>query len=805
MRATYAEFLAAKTQLAGGYGFAPVWLPDRLIPFQRVLAEWAVRRGRAAILADCGMGKGLPPSAPVLTPTGWRPIGDLRPGDTVIGSDGRPTAVEGVFHRGRQPLYRFTFSDGTETVCDADHLWAVKSYNDAARGKAWRVLGTRELATSKLKYGTHGQSRTWQVPLVAPVEFADRPLPIDPYLLGVLLGDGALSHGTVTWSKPDLEVADRVRAGLPVGVSLTRHDTAGRCPVWALTTPRGQANPVLDALRDLGLMGLKSHEKLVPEAYLYSSVPQRVALLQGLMDTDGYAGDSAEFCSTSKALASAVVHLARSLGGTASVGVKPESTYTHAGEKRTGRPAYRVVPVLPPAVRPFHVARKAAAYKPASRGLGRWIDSVEPVGDGESVCIKVAAADGLFVTGGFVVTHNTLLELVFAENVVRHANRPFLITTPLAVAPQFVREGEKFGVDVYHSRDGKYPAGARVVVTNVQRLHLFSPGDFAGAGMDESGGLKDFDGANKAAVTEFFRTLRFRLLASATAAPNDFVELGTHSEALGELGYSDMLGRFFKKQTSKDRLGWGRTKYKLRGYAERDFWRWVCSWARACRRPSDLGFADGAFVLPELVCREHEVRAARPAPGRLFDVPAESLPEQREELRRTLGERCGKVAELVAHDRPAVCWVHLNDEGDELERLIPDAEQVTGSMSDDEKEERLAAFAAGQIRVLVTKPTIAGYGLNWQHCAHQTYFPSHSFEQWYQGVRRCWRFGQTNPVTVDVVTTEGGAGVLANLRRKQEQADQLFAELVRLMNDSLAVARTGYGDVPPEVPAWLLA
>lgn len=396
------------------------------------------------------------------------------------------------------------------------------------------------------------------------------------------------------------------------------------------------------------------------------------------------------------------------------------------------------------------------------------------------------------------------MQLVWAENVVRHTNRPVLVLTPLAVGGQTVREAEKFGVDAVRSGDGKIPAGARVVVTNYERLTKFSPDDFAGVVCDESSSIKDFGGVRKAEVTDFMRTLPYRLLCTATAAPNDHDELGTSSEALGELGYQDMIGKFFTKERREDARGWGRTKYMMKPHAVTGFWRWVCSWARACRRPSDLGFDDGRFVLPELVTREHEVTASRVAAGRLFDCPGVTLEEQREEQRRTIGDRCGKVAELVGRTgQPAVCWCHLNDEGDELTRLIPGAVQVSGADDDDRKEEKLTAFAAGQIRVLVTKPKIAGFGLNWQHCAHQTYFPSHSFEQWYQGVRRCWRFGQTRPVVVDVVTTEGGAGVLANLRRKADQADDMFAELVRLMNDSVRIGRATYGTNKQEIPTWL--
>lgn len=398
----------------------------------------------------------------------------------------------------------------------------------------------------------------------------------------------------------------------------------------------------------------------------------------------------------------------------------------------------------------------------------------------------------------------TAIYLVWAENVVRHTSRPVLVLTPLAVGPQVVREGEKFGVACHHSRDGRFPAGARVVVTNYQKLHLFDPAAFAGCVCDESSCLKDEAGKTTAAVTDFMRKLPYRLLCTATAAPNDYPELGTSSEVLGELGFQDMVTKFFRKETGKDHLGWGRTTYVMRPHAERDFWRWVCSWARAVRRPSDLGYDDARFVLPELVTREHVVEPREVVAGKLFDTAAVTIQEQQEERRRTLPERCERAAEMVAGTgEPAVCWCHLNEEGDRLTRLIPGAVQVSGSDRDEAKEEAFAAFAAGQVRVLVSKPQVAGFGLNWQHCAHQTLFPSHSFEQWYQAVRRSWRFGQTRPVTVDVVTTAGAAGVLANLKRKQAQADAMFARLVELMNDSLRVGRSRYGNRETEVPAWL--
>lgn len=396
----------------------------------------------------------------------------------------------------------------------------------------------------------------------------------------------------------------------------------------------------------------------------------------------------------------------------------------------------------------------------------------------------------------------TPMQLVFAENVVRYTNKPVLIATPLAVSHQTVKEAEKFGIEANRSPDGKHAGG--IVVTNYERLRHFNWQDFAGFVGDESSILKNYDGKTKAIVTEFARKIPYRLLCTATAAPNDYHELGTSSEALGYLGYQDMLTKFFKMQEKGGGLGWARTKYRFRGHAEHPFWRWVCSWARSCRRPSDLGFSDDGFHLPKLIEREHVIEDAPIRAGMLFAIPAKGLREEREERRLTLTTRCEAVAEIVSsEDSPCVSWCQLNPEGDLLAKLIPGAEQVSGSMSDEEKEEKLLAFQSGELKRLVTKPKIGCFGLNWQHCHRITTFPSHSWEQYYQLVRRCYRFGQKNPVTVDIVTTPGEVGVLRNLQRKAKQADEMFDNLTKYMRDELAIQRTNEFTEEGISPSWL--
>ena len=392
----------------------------------------------------------------------------------------------------------------------------------------------------------------------------------------------------------------------------------------------------------------------------------------------------------------------------------------------------------------------------------------------------------------------TPMQLTHAQNVVAKTNRRVLILAPLSVAPQTVREGEKFGIEVVHRRDGIKPVD-KIVVTNYERLHHFNPSDFEMVICDESSILKNFDGSTRQVVTEFMRKTPYRLLCTATAAPNDYIELGTSSEALGELERKHMMAQFFVHD------GGETAKWELKGHAKDHlFWRWVCTWARAMRKPSDIGFDDGPFRLPALNVRKHTVSASRPLDGYLFDLPAVGLQEQRSDLRRTMRERCEMAAQLInAHDRPAVAWCNLNEESHVLTRLINGAVEVKGDDTEEQKEESLNAFASGSIRVLVTKSSICGFGLNWQHCAHTTMFPSHSYEQYYQSVRRFWRFGQKNPVTVDMITTDGQDNVLVNLTRKSEAADRMFDNLVSMMWQELKVTKQTEYTKKEEVPSWL--
>lgn len=410
----------------------------------------------------------------------------------------------------------------------------------------------------------------------------------------------------------------------------------------------------------------------------------------------------------------------------------------------------------------------------------------------------------------------TLQELAWGQNVVEHTNKSVLNLAPLAVSFQTIREGEKFGIDVRHPTENF----TGIVTANYEKLHKLNPEDYSGVICDESSILKNYDGVYRSQITEFMKKIPFRLLGTATAAPNDYTELGTSSEALGYLGHIDMLNRFFKNQNNTtDTKGrwrgtdmrtkngaqlhaWEGKQWRFKGHAEQAFWRWVCSWSRSLRRPSDLGFGDEGYDLPPFTEREFVVETEAALEDFLFPVKAVTLQEQREERRKTITERCTKIAELTDHNRPALVWCHLNEEGKMLKDLIPDAVEVSGADSIEKKEEKLLAFADGQARVLITKPKVAGFGLNFQHCSHVTFFPSHSFEQYYQGVRRCWRFGQQNPVIVDIVTTEGERGVAQNLQRKAAAADRMFTALVSEMRNELSIEAKTEFKQKEQIPTW---
>lgn len=390
--------------------------------------------------------------------------------------------------------------------------------------------------------------------------------------------------------------------------------------------------------------------------------------------------------------------------------------------------------------------------------------------------------------GNFIDTGlgKTLIQLSEAYNVILHTNKKVLILTPLAVAFQFIIEANKIGIDdIEYSKDGKHTK--KIVLCNYERLHLLNSNDFICVMCDESSILKNFDGKIKAQITAFIKKVQYRFLSTATPSPNDFIELGTSSEALGYMGYMDMLGKFFKNnQNSVDstnrNIG---EKWYLKPHAENDFFAWVNQWSIMCKMPSDLGFSDEKYILPKLIVNDHIVKNQSligiDGQIQMFTPMAKSMTEVRHEQKQTELKRCECAIEL-AYGKTSVYWCNTNNESSILKSLDKDAWEIIGSQSIEQKEERLKAFADGEIKRLITKAKMTGMGLNWQHCNHTVYFPTWSYEQWYQSIRRFWRFGQVNDVTVDRITSDGQTRVIQAVDQKTEKAINLHKRLTENVN-----------------------
>lgn len=392
----------------------------------------------------------------------------------------------------------------------------------------------------------------------------------------------------------------------------------------------------------------------------------------------------------------------------------------------------------------------------------------------------------------------TIIELTVATNYVQHTNKPVLIITPLAVADQHLKEAEKFGInDVYHTKDGNWHNKGKIILINYERLHYLNSADFDCVILDESSILKNFDGEIKNKITSFLKKVKYRFLFTATPSPNDYIELGTSSEALGYLGYMDMLGKFFKNnqnnvakisQISKARQG---EKFYLKPHAENDFWRWVASWSLSIKKPSDLGFSDERFVLPKLKEIETIIRNENPltinGQTSLFALPAVGFQEIKQEAKATIQQRCEIAVEKAQNHNTSVYWCNLNDEAKALKELDNNAVEISGNMNIDKKEEILKNFSNGQIKKLITKTSITAFGLNWQHCNHTTYFPTYSYEQYYQAIRRFWRFGQTKPVTVDLILSDGQERIMQSLLIKKEKAIKMFEKLSNQTNTNYEI------------------
>jgi len=400
-----------------------------------------------------------------------------------------------------------------------------------------------------------------------------------------------------------------------------------------------------------------------------------------------------------------------------------------------------------------------------------------PLYDFQSAIVSWACRRGRAAIFADCGLGKTPMQLEWADQVCAHAGGSILILAPLAVSKQTHREGRKFGIDVTVC-ESQRDVVTGINVTNYEKLHKFDPGSFTGIILDESSILKSFDGKFRNQIIASFDRTPYKLACTATPAPNDFIELGNHSAFLNVLTRAEMLSLFFINDTSNVRT------WRLKGHGEYKFWKWLCSWAVMLSRPSELGFDDNGFILPPLNIQEQVIQFGKPLPGKLFAMKAETLNERWAARRESVGKKISAIKEMINETEQWLVWCDLNRESQEISAAIPGAVEVTGSQDDDTKERLLLGFVNGEHRILVTKPKVAGFGLNLQNC-HNVIFAglSDSYEAFYQAIRRCWRFGQNSPVNCHIITTDIEGNIVENVKRKEADAQRMRAEMIEHMKD----------------------
>jgi len=767
----YSEFLEQKTDYGTEDGFEPLWMPDFLFDFQRHLTDWAIRKGRAAIFTDCGTGKTviqLVWAQNIVQKTN-KPVLILTPlavsGQTLEEAekfsieahratpDKNPTTIQVINY---EQLHKYDATQYAGVVCD--ECFVGDTLVDTKKG----TVPIKNVRPGSFVYGATGLRKVKSI----TKRYCETLVLTSIQGRDIISSENHLFFTKKGWVKAkDLqegnyvifttEAMRMVREGFD-----GKTDQNGESFLWNLLLSEMENEPTRDISEGSfprSCSETRQEEKRMVQSRQSKSI-ERIRENQAVESNLG-SGSQGENLKAPKRNRSQTTYSGRQWSPNA------ETSKNVTGS--TGQRMDRRIRPKP------ETAPTRISVTLQDRHCQQRIDDCHRGGRLQSC--------GLGATS----TGCKEREKIAGARVDR-------IAVYKSDDPIFTRyRDETNRVALYDLEVENHPSFS----VNGLLVH-------------NSSILKNFDGKRKAEITEFMRFAPYRLLCTATAAPNDWIELGTSSEALGYLGHMDMLTKFFTNKQRSAALMRGRftrDKWRLKMHAEEAFWRWVASWARAARRPSDLGFDDDRFMLPPLEEIHTLIKAISPADGMLFDISAVTFHEEREVVRRTIGERCEAVAEKVASNGSiSMVWCHLNDEGHMLEKLIPNSVQIAGSNSDEAKEEAARWFVKGseERRVLISKPKIFGFGLNFQHCSHMTYFPTHSYEQYYQATRRLWRFGQEKPVTVHLVYTDGGERMLENLNRKSKQADQMFDDMVRHMNQELRIENV-YEKKRVEVPQWM--
>lgn len=433
---------------------------------------------------------------------------------------------------------------------------------------------------------------------------------------------------------------------------------------------------------------------------------------------------------------------------------------------------------------------------------------IGPLFDFQAACVKWALKRGraaLFLDTGL---GKTICQVTWAKYVCEHTGGNVIIAAPLCVSQQTVEEAAKYGIKVKYCRDEE-EAEDGITITNYEMLEHFDLDSFVGVVLDESSILKSHTSKTRQFITDAFRATPYKLSCTATPSPNDFMELGNQAQFLGVMNAQEMLATFFTHD------GGDTGKWRLKGHGKVKFWEWMATWAICIRNPSDIGFDGSRYALPPINIVEHVVSGGELIEGQLFAVTAQTLTERRQAKRSSMDDRIELAANIANDtDGPVIVWCHMNEESERLAKIINGAVEVTGSMPLDTKQKNILSFLHGESRCLVSKASIAGFGLNMQNCNTMIFAGmDDSFEKYYQAVRRCHRFGQKRQVTVHIITAETEGAVKANIERKQDQANEMAGQMIAKMREitrsQIVGARSNTESyrptMPIKMPAWIIS
>ena len=803
----YDEFLRRKVVLAeqSGFDVTDADIHPMLKPHQRAIVRWAVAGGRRAICAAFGLGKCHGMGTPILMADGAiKPVEQVAVGDRLMGDDGTPRTVLSLA-RGREQMYRVTLRNGDSYTCNESHIFSLKVSNRHAGIRSGTVV---DMSLREWQSLPGFAKRNCYKHYKVAVDFEPRPVAFDPYLYGAWLGDGTI--GSLGWTINDVddEIVERIHMfAASEGLHLRVASQQG-CTYYAVTRhPDRRGRAPMPAAHGVIKSSVIDGEKRIDPQYLRNSREVRLALLAGIVDTDGHLIDGCyEVATKWKGLRDDLLFLCRSLGLSVSFRPKVVNSRTYWRLFISGHT--HDVPCL---------TRKRAAPRRQIKDPSVYGFTVEPLGEGDYFGFAI---DGnhRYLLGDFTVTHNTLMQIECVRLTRERAGGMGLIVIPLGVRQEFVRDAAMLGLTVTFIRrieDAADPSG--IYLTNYESIRdeKLDPRLFSVVSLDEASALRGFGGTKTFrqfmalfagdAKTMDRRTrgtsIRYRFVATATPSPNEYIELLAYSAFLGVMDVSAAKTRFFKRNSEKaDSL-------TIHPHKIQEFWLWVSSWALFVQRPSDLGFSDDGYELPPVDVRWHEIPADHADAGmradgqiNLFKEQAIGVVEASREKRASLDARIAKMLALRAEDPRAhrILWHDLEDERRAIERAIPGVTSVYGSQDLDERESAVIAFSNGEIAELASKPVLLGSGCNLQrHCAWAIFLGiGFKFNDFIQAIHRIQRFLQPRPVRIDLIYTESEREVRRQLERKWRQHEEMtntMSELIReygLSNAAMAESMT---------------